>query len=59
MASPDSAQWAGAINKEVAAMRRLGVWEVVLQLPSYSLFGTVWVFCHKYNADGNPFKLKA
>ncbi|PLW44485.1 hypothetical protein PCASD_11490 [Puccinia coronata f. sp. avenae] len=29
MASPDSALWAKDINEEVAAMRRLGVWEVV------------------------------
>jgi hypothetical protein len=33
MASPDSALWAEDINEEVAAMRLLGVWEVVPQLP--------------------------
>ena len=59
MASPNCAQWAEAINKETAAMRCLGVREVVLKIPSYLLIGTIWVFRHKYNADGNPVKLKA
>ena len=54
MISLDSVNWVIAINEDVAAMHQLGVWEVVPQLPSYTVIGTDWVFCCKYDTDGNP-----
>jgi len=59
MQSPESELWTTAIQDELNAMTRLDVWEIVPITKSIKLLGTVWVFRRKYDADGNPIKLKA
>jgi hypothetical protein len=59
MNSPEAESWLDAVNDELAAMRRLHIYDVVPILPDFALIGTVWVFRRKFDVDGNPIKLKA
>jgi hypothetical protein len=45
--SNESEGWVEAINKELAAMKKLSVWDVVELKPSMKTVGTTWVFRKK------------
>ncbi|KAH9468629.1 hypothetical protein Pst134EA_033370 [Puccinia striiformis f. sp. tritici] len=59
MASPEAEDWKRAVDLELEAMVRLGVWQMVPIPQGRNLLGTVWVFRKKYDADGNLVKFKA
>jgi hypothetical protein len=58
MASPEALDWTLAIQLELLAMDRLGVWSIVPIPAGCHLLGTIWVFCKKYDANGNLVKFK-
>jgi hypothetical protein len=59
MDSSKASNWTAAIRLELSAMERLGVWSVVPIPAGRHLLGTIWVFCKKFNANGNLIKFKA
>jgi hypothetical protein len=59
MKDPQAESWKEAVNSELSAMERLGVWEVVDIPPGADLLNTVWVFRKKFDEKGNLSKFKA
>jgi hypothetical protein len=56
---PHSSQWKVAIDKELAAMARLGVRDVVNLLPGIKTVGTTWVFRVKQSPPNGDPEFKA
>ncbi|POW16675.1 hypothetical protein PSTT_01128 [Puccinia striiformis] len=60
MASPNHDEWSKAVNLELQAMERMGVWEEASEvLAGVPVLHTVWVFKKKFDANGNLVKYKA
>ncbi|PLW08754.1 hypothetical protein PCANC_21880 [Puccinia coronata f. sp. avenae] len=59
MKDPDKDSWVEAINAELFAMERLGVWEIVDIPKNHELLNTVWIFRKKYDQNGVLSKFKA
>ncbi|KAI7932968.1 hypothetical protein MJO28_017896 [Puccinia striiformis f. sp. tritici] len=59
MKDPDRDSWIAAIEAELSAMDRLGVWEVVDIPDDCKLLNTVWIFRRKFDQHGNLTKFKA
>jgi hypothetical protein len=55
---PESSGWPDAIQKELDAMARLAVWEVVDLTSSIKTVGTTWVFRKKNDGDSVTFKAR-
>jgi hypothetical protein len=55
ISGPNSEKWKAAILKEIKAMNRLGVWDIVKLSPLTKTVGTTWVFRVKLSPpDGVP-----
>jgi hypothetical protein len=59
MKSSEKDSWVAAIEAELSAMARLGVWEVVDIPKNPNLLSTVWILRKKYNKKGDLSKFKA
>ncbi|MBW0541403.1 hypothetical protein O181_081118, partial [Austropuccinia psidii MF-1] len=57
--SLDKDSWLKAIDKELASMNHLDVWDVVNLCPDYKLVGTTWVFRIKKDHLNNVVEYKA
>ncbi|PLW37277.1 hypothetical protein PCASD_09426 [Puccinia coronata f. sp. avenae] len=59
MKDPQADSWKQAINSELSAMDRLGVWEVVDIPKGCDLLNTVWIFQKKFDEHRKLSKFKA
>ncbi|MBW0568593.1 hypothetical protein O181_108308 [Austropuccinia psidii MF-1] len=57
--SLDKDSWLKAMNKELASINHLDVWDVVDLQPDYKLVGTMWVFWIKRDHLNNVVEYKA
>ncbi|KAA1120908.1 hypothetical protein PGTUg99_050100 [Puccinia graminis f. sp. tritici] len=54
----EASGWTEAIQLELDAMKRLGVWDVVELSPGIKTVGTTWVFRKKKSDDSTVFKAR-
>jgi hypothetical protein len=59
ISGPDSAGWKGAILKELDALDRLGVWDIVKLSPLIKTLGATWVFRVKHSLPNGDPEFKA
>ncbi|MBW0500194.1 hypothetical protein O181_039909 [Austropuccinia psidii MF-1] len=57
--SREAAKWKTAMEKELKAMKNMGVWEEVNADQCHHVLGTRWVFATKKNQDGEIIRHKA
>lgn len=56
---PDSELWVEAMNRELAALEKMDVWEEVILPDGEHALGTTWVYKKKTGATGELIKHKA
>ncbi|MBW0531847.1 hypothetical protein O181_071562 [Austropuccinia psidii MF-1] len=55
----ESSLWTDAIHKELDAMKRLEVWDIIPLRDDLKLVGTTWVFKREHNAENEVTEYKA